>query len=770
MTNVTDRRDGVSEGLAMKRPCRVATTAAITLSGEQTIDGVAVVENDRVLVKDQSDATANGIYRVSTGAWSRARDFDGNRDFVTGTRCFVTHGTTNAGNEYSVSVSTDPVVIGTTTIVFTALQLVTVDRLTGTSTSSHTIGTGSKAFTTQSGKAWQVGQYVIASEVGTPSNYMIGQVSAYSGSTLTISVASGDTSGAGTIANWTITVSGPRGASGAGYAATSTTSLAIGTGSKAFTTQAGLAYTAGARVRAASAANAANWMEGVVASYSGTTLTVTVDSFGGTGTLADWNINLAGERGVAPAFQFLFETATTDSDKDAGEFWLNHATPANATVAYFDNVEKGGNSVTAWLDAMDDVGASALRGHLFIYDPALPAVNYMFSVSGSVVDGTGYRKVTIAYVAGAGSFTAGNAVAALFIPAGATGATGATGASVAIPFTFEDDTDDSDKDAGEFWLNHATPANATVAYFDNADRNGATQTGWLDAMDDGGDASLRGYLVVSEVATPATRYVLAVTGSVVDGTGYRKVTIAYVSGAGSFTNGNEIAAFFVPRGPAGTGDVSATSDFGTDNRLIRSDGVNKNLQASGISVDDSDNVSGVGTLATTGNITENGNRVAAIADPNADRVLIWDDSANGYVGATLEGNIAIVGTALRAIETFSIALSDETTAITTGTNKATYSLPYAFTLYNPAGGLPVYATLNTASSSGTPTVDINEAGVSILSTKLTIDANEKTSATAATPAVVSDTAIAANAEIGFDIDVAGTGAKGLKVTFMGYRT
>lgn len=152
------------------------------------------------------------------------------------------------------------------------------------------------------------------------------------------------------------------------------------------------------------------------------------------------------------------------------------------------------------------------------------------------------------------------------------------------------------------------------------------------------------------------------------------------------------------------------------------------------------------------------------ADPNADRILFWDDSAGAWTSLTLTDNLVISGTQLRGIETHGIALSDETTTITTGTNKATMSLPYAFTV------TAVYATLNTVSSSGIPTVDINEGGTTILSTKLTIDANEKTSATAATPAVISDASIAANAEIGFDIDVAGTGAKGLKVFIQGYRT
>ncbi|MHC2666588.1 hypothetical protein ACMA5K_24115 [Bradyrhizobium diazoefficiens] len=90
---------------------------------------------------------------------------------------------------------------------------------------------------------------------------------------------------------------GTNGTNGAGYGGTSTTSRTIGVGSRAFTTQAGLAYTNGARVRASSAANTANWMEGL-ATYSGTTLTIDVDRINGSGTLADWNFNVVGQPGA----------------------------------------------------------------------------------------------------------------------------------------------------------------------------------------------------------------------------------------------------------------------------------------------------------------------------------------------------------------------------------------------------------------------------------------------------------------------------------------
>jgi len=90
---------------------------------------------------------------------------------------------------------------------------------------------------------------------------------------------------------------GSAGATGAGYTATSTTSFAVGTGSTSFTTQTGLAYSVGAFVRASSAANGANYMQGLVTSYSGTTLVVNVTETGGSGTHTDWNINLVGNTG-----------------------------------------------------------------------------------------------------------------------------------------------------------------------------------------------------------------------------------------------------------------------------------------------------------------------------------------------------------------------------------------------------------------------------------------------------------------------------------------
>lgn len=113
-----DRINGVLGSVAIKAPCRVATTANITLSGTQTIDGVAVVADDRVLVKDQTTQTENGIWICDSSAWSRSKDFDGTRDVVQGTLVPVYAGTLGAGSIWTVTTAND-VLPGTSSLTFT---------------------------------------------------------------------------------------------------------------------------------------------------------------------------------------------------------------------------------------------------------------------------------------------------------------------------------------------------------------------------------------------------------------------------------------------------------------------------------------------------------------------------------------------------------------------------------------------------------------------------------------------------------------------------
>ena len=160
----------------------------------------------------------------------------------------------------------------------------------------------------------------------------------------------------------------------------------------------------------------------------------------------------------------------------------------------------------------------------------------------------------------------------------------------------------------------------------------------------------------------------------------------------------------------------------------------------------------------------------ALVDAKGDLVTATADNtpARLAVGSNGQVLVAASGESTGLIwqgpaEVIGIAVSDEETALTTGTAKVTFRMPFAMTL------TAVRASLSTASTSGLPTFDINEGGTSILGTKLSIDANEKTSTTAASAATITDSALADDAEITIDIDIAGTGAKGAKVYLIGRR-
>ena len=141
------------------------------------------------------------------------------------------------------------------------------------------------------------------------------------------------------------------------------------------------------------------------------------------------------------------------------------------------------------------------------------------------------------------------------------------------------------------------------------------------------------------------------------------------------------------------------------------------------------------------------------------RLEFWLDTS----GSTLRW--IVVPKSGLAKESILIAASDETTALTAGTAKAAFRMPYAFKV------MEVRAALTAAQASGAAlTVDVNEGASSILSGKLTIDNGERTSVTAAAAPVISDAVLADDAEVSIDIDQVGDGtAKGLKVMLIGYR-
>ncbi len=125
-TNDTDAAnkgyvDGVAQGLDIKDSVKVATTANITLSGTQTIDSVAVSADERVLVKDQSTATQNGLYLCKSGSWVRTDDLAANAD-AAGMFTFVEQGSTNADIGFVCTNNKGSAVVGTDNLAYSTFS------------------------------------------------------------------------------------------------------------------------------------------------------------------------------------------------------------------------------------------------------------------------------------------------------------------------------------------------------------------------------------------------------------------------------------------------------------------------------------------------------------------------------------------------------------------------------------------------------------------------------------------------------------------------
>jgi hypothetical protein len=109
--------EGVQNGTDWKQSVRAATTANITLSAPQTVDGVSVIAGDRVLVKDQSTGANNGIYVVAAGAWTRATDADSSAEVTPNMSVFVEEGTVNADTQWRLTTNAT-ITLGSTALTF----------------------------------------------------------------------------------------------------------------------------------------------------------------------------------------------------------------------------------------------------------------------------------------------------------------------------------------------------------------------------------------------------------------------------------------------------------------------------------------------------------------------------------------------------------------------------------------------------------------------------------------------------------------------------
>lgn len=385
-----------------REPVRLATTANIALSGLQTIDGVLTEVGDRVLVKNQTDATANGIYTASAGQWYRASDARTSRTMQKGTTVHVQQGTVAAGNVY-VFQTFEPV-IGTDgiTISFYTSEDLIADA---NAAAAAAAASASAASTSASGAATS------ASAASTSAGAAATSASSASTSASTATTQASNAAGSASAASTSATNAGNSATAAAGSASAASTSASnASTSASTATTQASNAST--------SATNAAT---------SATAAANSVDALG-----------------------YNFSTTTTDADPGAGIFRLNNATPGSATAAYIDNTDADGVSATGVLDTWDD-STNTVRGVLTIRSKTNATIRHAYNVTGSVVDGTGYRKLTLAYVGGSGTLTNAAAHWLIFDRSGDAGAGDFSGPGSSVAdniLTFSNTGGKTGKDSG----------------------------------------------------------------------------------------------------------------------------------------------------------------------------------------------------------------------------------------------------------------------------------------------------------------------------------
>lgn len=286
--------DATKQGLDVKDSVRAATTANITLSGAQTIDGVALSVGDRVLVKNQNTGSQNGIYEVKSSTWSRAADADTSAKVTAGLFVFVEEGTANADSGF-VLTTNGSITLGTTAIAFTqfsgAGQITAGGGLTKTGNTLDVVGTADRIT-------------VNADSIDIASTY-VGQASITTLGTIT----------SGTWTGTTIAIA--NGGTGATSASAARTSLGLQIGLDVQAYDAELSTLAGMSSAAATSLAALSGTEAAVidgsTSASATTLAAT-DNFvvNDNGTM----VQVALSNLVA----FLEDGATSSFDIDGGEF------------------------------------------------------------------------------------------------------------------------------------------------------------------------------------------------------------------------------------------------------------------------------------------------------------------------------------------------------------------------------------------------------------------------------------------------------------------
>jgi hypothetical protein len=326
------------------------------------------------------------------------------------------------------------------------------------------------------------------------------------------------------------------------------------------------------------------------------------------GTAAADGVNLSqltAATGQVPGLSMTMETTQTDVDQGAGKVWFNAAV-ASATILYMDDADTNSADISTFVQTWDNSSNSSSRGYIYVIQKA-SAVNYaIYEIDGAVTDASGYTKIPVNYVIGAGTLADADPVTVNFIR------TGDIPALPSIKMLFETATTDTDQGAGKLWLNNGTVGSATVLYMDDVDNaagtsinsqvdswddststvkgtitdqgvgkvwynngtvssatvfyiddvdaNSASINSFVDSWDDSG-STIKGRLTVKKQTAPENFHMFNVNGSVTSASTYSKIPVAYVTSVGTISDADAVFVSFSRTGDKGTtGDTGATGE------------------------------------------------------------------------------------------------------------------------------------------------------------------------------------------------------------------
>ena len=328
--------------------------------------------------------------------------------------------------------------------------------------------------------------------------------------------------------------------------------------------------------------------------------------------------------------KFTYSTTTTDADPGSGYVRFNNGTLASATIAYIDDADAFANDVTAWVQSFDDVsGNSTSRGRIRMYKATNIGVFAVYKINAAITDATGYTKVPLTYIAGAGSFSNDDEIFISFV------AHGEDGTSAGLDYLFSSTTTDSDPGSGYVRLNNGTYSSATAIYIDDADSKGVDVSADVLTWDDS-TSTVKGFVTIKDQTTQSSYARFSISGATTDASGYNKLAVTHIDSNGTITNGGAVSIHFTR-----TGDKGTTGDTGTTGSTAGTSGLGMTWDNS---TADADN--GAGKIAWN-NATIASATVLYVDDVDDAGATIqpyvdtWDavtnTTAKGYVQITKEG-------------------------------------------------------------------------------------------------------------------------------------